>query len=94
MAEELQGNGFLSEPELQQKLELCFKHTRRNMDTLPQHKNYFAMSMKNFFVSLANNEDMLELMCHNWADQWINKGASVQQSISSRFKEGTNKHKF
>ena len=38
---------------------------------IPENKNYFAMSLKLFFMSLT--EDELEFMCHNYVHNWINE---------------------
>jgi hypothetical protein len=38
--------------------------------SIPENKNYFAMSLKLFFMSLS--EDELEFVCHNYVHNWIN----------------------
>ena len=47
----------------------CFEKMRQT--DLPPNKNYFAMSLKLFFMSLT--EDELEFMCHNYVHNWINE---------------------
>ena len=37
---------------------------------IPENKNYFAMSLKMFFMSLT--EDELEFVCHSYIHNWIN----------------------
>jgi hypothetical protein len=44
-----------------------FDKTREQIEEMAQNKNYFAMSLKCFFVELSTNHpDLLELMCHNY----------------------------
>jgi len=47
---------------------------KEDIDSLAHNKNYFAMSLKLFFVELGtHNQDLLELMCHNYIHSWVNK---------------------
>ena len=59
---------------LEMHLQQSFDRMRDDIDGLAHNKNYFAMSLKLFFVELGtNNQDLLELMCHNYIHSWVNK---------------------
>ena len=52
---------------IEEHLQVSFNTTRDVIDSLAENKNYFAMSLKQFFISLSTEEpDLLELMCHNY----------------------------
>ena len=57
---------------MMQPIEDCLRACFDKMKTIPvgKNKNYFAMSLKLFFMSLT--EDELEFMCHNYVHNWIN----------------------
>jgi hypothetical protein len=38
---------------------------------IPENKNFFAMSLKMFFLNLSSDE--LEYICHNYVHNWINE---------------------
>lgn len=38
-------------------------------ETVPANKNYFALSLKDFFQSLT--DDLLDLLCHNYVHDFI-----------------------
>ena len=52
---------------IEEHLQSSFDTTRDVIDSLAENKNYFAMSLKQFFISLSTEEpELLELMCHNY----------------------------
>ena len=52
---------------LELHLQQCFERTKEEIESLDQNKNYFAMSLKLYFIELATqHDDLLELMCHNY----------------------------
>ena len=87
LIQELQDHGFLlkdSAAKQQALSELMqpitdhlvesFDKTRAKIDRIGENKNYFAMSLKDFFIKLSTKHpDLLELMCHNYVHQWVNK---------------------
>jgi len=54
---------------IEQCLHDCFQKVKQTV--LPPNKNYFAMSLKLFFMSLT--EDELEFICHHYVHNWINE---------------------
>jgi predicted metalloprotease with PDZ domain len=57
-----------------------------DIDSLSHNKNYFAMSLKLFFVELGtHNQDLLELMCHNYIHSWVNKDISRKQRCENSY---------
>jgi hypothetical protein len=71
---------------LELHLQQCFEKTKEEIETLEQNKNYFAMSLKMYFMELATeHEDLLELMCHNYVHQWVNKEVTAKPKVSSKY---------
>jgi hypothetical protein len=71
---------------LELHLQQCFERTKEEIESLEQNKNYFAMSLKMYFVELATeHEDLLELMCHNYVHQWVNKEVAAKPKVSSKY---------
>lgn len=67
-------------------LQDCFDKTREQIEEMAQNKNYFAMSLKCFFIELSNNHpDLLELMCHNYVHQWVNKEVTTKPKVSTKY---------
>jgi len=54
------------------------KHTH-----VDKSKNYFAMSLKMFFMSLT--EDELEFVCHNYVHNWINLELQRSNRMLSKY---------
>ena len=54
------------------------KHTH-----VDKNKNYFAMSLKAFFLGLT--EDQLEFVCHNYVHNWINLELSRSNRMLSKY---------
>jgi hypothetical protein len=49
------------------ELKNSFDQTLQDIDLIEENQNYFAMSLKAFFISMSTNHpDLLELMCHNF----------------------------
>lgn len=53
------------------------------LNDIPENKNYFAMSLKWFFMTL--NEDELEFMCHNYVHNWINEELHRSNRLLSKY---------
>ena len=71
---------------LETHLQHSFDKMRDDIDGLAHNKNYFAMSLKLFFVELGtNNQDLLELMCHNYIHSWVNKDISRKQRCETSY---------
>ena len=88
---ELQEHGLLLKPTqephalsqlmnpINDHLQECFEKTRTRIDRMGENKNYFAMSLKAFFIKLSTKHpDLLELMCHNYVHQWVNKDTTFK----------------
>lgn len=44
------------------------------------------MSLKMYFIELATeHQDLLELMCHNYVHQWVNKEVTAKPKVSSKY---------
>lgn len=50
---------------------------------LPPNKNYFAMSLKLFFMNLS--EDELEFICHHYVHNWINEELQRSNRMLSKY---------
>ena len=50
---------------------------------IPESKNYFAMSLKMFFMSIT--EDELEFVCHNYIHNWINIELQRSNRLLSKY---------
>ena len=50
---------------------------------IAENKNYFAMSLKMFFMSLT--EDELEFLCHNYVHSWINDELQKTNRLLSKY---------
>ena len=49
--------------------------TIKDLESNDENFNYFAMSLKKFFILMSTSfPEMLEFMCHNFVQQWVNKG--------------------
>lgn len=60
---------------LEHNLQSCFNEMRFKIESMENNKNYFAMSLKMFFIELSTEfPDLLELMCHNYVHKWVSKG--------------------
>jgi hypothetical protein len=71
---------------LESHLKQSFDKMREDLDSLAHNKNYFAMSLKLFFIELATNQpDLLELMCHNYIHSWVNKDIARKQRQESKY---------
>ena len=57
----------LMEP-IEAKMRESFQRLKKK--EIPADKNFFALSLKDFFMRIT--EDELELMCHNYVYNWIN----------------------
>jgi hypothetical protein len=59
-----------------------------------ENKNYFAMSLKAFFIKLSTKHpELLELMCHNYVHQWVNKDAQVKKKMNPQTSDRPQKTK-
>ena len=43
------------------------------------------MSLKHFFTTLSKKPELLELMCHQYVDKWINRDADCAQDVSMKY---------
>ena len=70
---------------LMQPIENCLKDCFAKMQSLkiPENKNYFALSLKMFFMSLT--EDELEFVCHNYVHNWINMELKRSNRLLSKY---------
>ena len=70
---------------LMQPIEACLfdSFKRMKQQVIPKNKNYFAMSLKLFFMSL--NEEELEFVCHNYIHNWINEELQRSNRILSKY---------
>ena len=59
----------------------CLEKTKTS--DIGPNKNYFAMSLKLFFMTLT--EDELELMCHNYVHNWINEELKRSNRLLSKY---------
>ena len=59
----------------------CFEKVKKSH--VDENKNYFAMSLKMFFMSLT--EDELEFMCHNYVHNWINLELQRSNRLLSKY---------
>jgi hypothetical protein len=50
---------------------------------MPPNKNYFAMALKCFFMSLT--EDELEFICHHYVHNWINEELQKSNRMLSKY---------
>lgn len=66
-------------------IENCLKECFIKMQSLniPENKNYFAMSLKMFFMSLT--EDELEFVCHHYIHNWINIELKRSNRLLSKY---------
>lgn len=56
---------------------------RTKAEEIAPNKNFFAMSLKAFFLGLS--EDELELMCHNYVHNWINEHLSKSTRFYNKY---------
>ena len=70
---------------LMKPIEQCLRDCLEKMKKLkiPESKNYFAMSLKMFFMSIT--EDELEFVCHNYIHNWINIELQRSNRLLSKY---------
>lgn len=70
---------------LMKPIEQCLRDCFEKMKKLriPESKNYFAMSLKMFFMSIT--EDELEFVCHNYIHNWINIELQRSNRLLSKY---------
>jgi len=70
---------------LMKPIEQCLRDCFDKMKKLkiPESKNYFAMSLKMFFMSIT--EDELEFVCHNYIHNWINMELKRSNRLLSKY---------
>jgi hypothetical protein len=87
LIEHLKSHSILSDENLplMKPIENCLKDcfTKMQILKIPENKNYFAMSLKMFFMSLT--EDELEFVCHNYVHNWINLELKRKNRLLSKY---------
>ena len=59
---------------IENHLQKCMDETVGEMEDMTNNQNYYAMSLKKFFILLGGSfPDMLEIICHNFVRQWVEK---------------------
>jgi hypothetical protein len=71
--------------DLMEPLEYAMRESfdRTRSQKLPPNKNYFAVSMKNFLLSLS--EDELDLLCHNYIHNWIAEHLAKSNAQANKY---------
>ena len=60
--------------QIESHLQSCMDATVKDMVKLNENFNYFAMSLKKFFILMSTSyPHLLEFICHNFVHQWVNK---------------------
>ena len=83
----MKGHNLLSNHNipLMQSIEDCLRDSfeRMKYKDIADNKSYFAMSLKQFFMSMTEEE--LEFMCHNYVHNWINEELKYKNKLLSKY---------